>query len=213
MGQWWLGVLKSTSSSAGRSFRVQPARADGDGHETAAGLGQDIAQAGVARLLDDGTPALVEEKLRGQPQRVLRPHGHKHLVGVGEDAPARQRVAGMYSRSPGSSCSNWFVRHAVEVLQPERLHHAEPPVGMVEEGGVGLAIDEGVAVVAPVARFAPVEVAGGADGCPSIRAQSTSVFPARRWRGRSGTAAARSATRNTPERPSARRRSSATSSA
>jgi hypothetical protein len=53
------------------------------------------------------------------------------------------------------------VRHAVEILQPQRLHHALPPVRMVEERRIGLPVDEGIAVVAPVARLAATEVARG----------------------------------------------------
>ncbi len=134
------------------------------------GLLEERAEGGVAGILDRGVAARGEQ-LGGEPEGVLRAHGEEDLIGGGEDATAWQGLAGDEVDQQRVVAVVLVGGEAVEVAFPKGLHGAEPPVGAVEERGVGLAVDEVVAVLRPVGGFGEAEGRwGGQELAPVDRA-------------------------------------------
>ena len=60
-------------------LRQQSRTTDGDGLNSASGLVQNRAQCGIARIFNRDCAPLVQQNLRLQPKRVLRPHCNKYF--------------------------------------------------------------------------------------------------------------------------------------
>ena len=139
--------------AAGQLLELQALIVDVDGDRLQRVWFEDRAQSGIAGIFHGGGAALVEQHLRAEPQRILRAQRDQDLFRTGEDAAPRQRMLRDELDQLRVVALVIVGRDGGKFLLAERLQRAEPPVVMVEQRLVGLAVDEAVRIAAPVRRL------------------------------------------------------------
>ena len=131
--------------------------------QMAACVRQDGTQGRVTGVFNAGVTPGVQQHLRREPKRVLRAHGHQHLILAGQNAPAWQDLTGDEFGQFRVVAVVVIGGHRGEVALAQCLQGAQPPVGAVKKRGVSLPVNKGILVVRPIGR--PVHVDGRALPC------------------------------------------------
>ena len=111
---------------------------------------QNGPQAGINRVFHQRAASPPQQNRGSQPKPVLRAHGDQNLICAGRNPAPGQDVAQDVFDQQRVVAFLPVIGKRLEVAFAQRAHRAKPPVLMVKQRGIRLAVDEGKGKAAPI---------------------------------------------------------------